>query len=132
MFNVVFDHGGRRVITGSDDRLVKVWSVESGLLLFTCAGAQDAITQIEVNCDDSLVAAGSLDGYIRVWRLADGAPTAVLKGAPGRAHAIVDSDCAALLRRRRRASSSGRAVTIGCPLMRATPVLGRRAHAGGD
>lgn len=82
MFNVVFDHGGHRVITGSDDRLVKVWSAESGLLLFTCAGAQDAITQIEVNCNDTLVAAGSLDGYIRVWRLADGTPTAVLKGAP--------------------------------------------------
>lgn len=34
----IFDNTGRYVITGSDDRLVKIWSTETGLCLRSCRG----------------------------------------------------------------------------------------------
>ena len=34
----IFDRIGRYVITGSDDRLVKIWSTETALCLASCRG----------------------------------------------------------------------------------------------
>lgn len=34
----IFDRSGRYVITGSDDRLVKIWSMETGFCLVSCRG----------------------------------------------------------------------------------------------
>lgn len=48
MFPVAtFDRSGRYVITGSDDRLVKIWSMETALCLSSCRGH-------EVSVDGSL------------------------------------------------------------------------------
>lgn len=38
MVVAIFDGTGRYVITGSDDRLVKLWSAETGLCLRSCRG----------------------------------------------------------------------------------------------
>lgn len=34
----IFDRSGRYVITGSDDRLVKIWSMETAFCLASCRG----------------------------------------------------------------------------------------------
>lgn len=34
----IFDRSGRYVITGSDDRLVKIWSMETAYCLASCRG----------------------------------------------------------------------------------------------
>lgn len=37
-FEAIFDRSGRYVITGSDDRLVKIWSMETAFCLASCRG----------------------------------------------------------------------------------------------
>ena len=37
-FLAIFDRSGRHVITGSDDRLVKIWSMETAFCLASCRG----------------------------------------------------------------------------------------------
>jgi len=37
-FVAIFDRSGRFVITGSDDRLVKIWSMETAYCLASCRG----------------------------------------------------------------------------------------------
>lgn len=37
-FVAIFDRSGRFVITGSDDRLVKIWSMETAFCLASCRG----------------------------------------------------------------------------------------------
>lgn len=37
-FVAIFDRLGRFVITGSDDRLVKIWSMETAFCLASCRG----------------------------------------------------------------------------------------------
>lgn len=65
VYCVAYENAGRRVITGSDDYLVKIWSAGSGLLLRTCRGHEAEITDICVSRDDRLVASASQDMTIR-------------------------------------------------------------------
>ncbi|KAL0348600.1 UNVERIFIED_CONTAM: PH-interacting protein [Sesamum angustifolium] len=62
----IFDRSGRYVITGSDDRLVKIWSMETAYCLASCRGHEGDITDLAVNFNNTLVASASNDCVIRV------------------------------------------------------------------
>ncbi|KAL5289713.1 BRWD3 family protein [Megaselia abdita] len=83
VYCVLFDRTGRYIITGADDLLVKMWSSLDGRLLATFRGASAEITDIAINLDNSLLAAGSLDRILRVWNLQTTSPIAVLPGHTG-------------------------------------------------
>uniref|UniRef100_A0A3Q3F8R4 Uncharacterized protein n=1 Tax=Labrus bergylta TaxID=56723 RepID=A0A3Q3F8R4_9LABR len=65
---------------GSDDCLVKIWSSFDGSLHSTLRGHSAEITDLAVNNENTLIAAGSCDKTIRVWCLRTCAPVAVLQG----------------------------------------------------
>ncbi|CAH0477859.1 unnamed protein product [Peronospora belbahrii] len=77
---LAYDKLGKVVITGSDDRLVKIWSLETGDLLFTLRGHVGNITDLAVNHSNILLASSSDDKTVRVWEISTGAPVAVLVG----------------------------------------------------
>ncbi|CAK7348416.1 unnamed protein product [Dovyalis caffra] len=87
----IFDPSGRYVITGSDDRLVKIWSMETAFCLASCRGPEGDITDLAVSSNNALVASASNDFVIRVWRLPDGVPISVLQGHTGAVTAIAFS-----------------------------------------
>ncbi|KAK8636104.1 hypothetical protein V6N13_004814 [Hibiscus sabdariffa] len=80
VYCAIFDRSGRYVITGSDDRLVKIWSMETAFCLASCRGHEGDITDLAVSSNNVLVASASNDFVIRVWRLPDGLPVSVLRG----------------------------------------------------
>lgn len=49
-FLAIFDRSGRYVITGSDDRLVKVWSMETALCLASCRGHEVSSNLVDLKC----------------------------------------------------------------------------------
>ncbi|KAL0388872.1 UNVERIFIED_CONTAM: Bromodomain and WD repeat-containing DDB [Sesamum radiatum] len=67
----IFDRSGRYVITGSDDRLVKIWSMETAYCLASCRGHEGDITDLAVNFNNTLVASASNDCVIRVTYVLD-------------------------------------------------------------
>uniref|UniRef100_T1J4N0 Bromo domain-containing protein n=1 Tax=Strigamia maritima TaxID=126957 RepID=T1J4N0_STRMM len=79
----LFDRTGRYIFTGADDLLVKIWSAIDGRLLATLRGHSAEITDMAVNYENSLLAAGSCDKIIRVWCIKSIAPVAVLVGHTG-------------------------------------------------
>ncbi|XP_058825201.1 PH-interacting protein [Topomyia yanbarensis] len=83
VYCVLFDRTGKYIITGADDLLVKLWSAIDGRLLATFRGASAEITDIAINLDNTMLAAGSLDRILRVWDLQYGGPIAVLSGHTG-------------------------------------------------
>ncbi|KAI3469301.1 hypothetical protein Pfo_025964 [Paulownia fortunei] len=91
VYCAIFDRSGRYVITGSDDRLVKIWSMETAYCLASCRGHEGDITDLAVNFNNTLVASASNDCIIRVWRLPDGLPISVLRGHTGAVTAIAFS-----------------------------------------
>ncbi|XP_054786202.1 uncharacterized protein LOC129292639 [Prosopis cineraria] len=91
VYCATFDRSGRHVITGSDDRLVKIWSMETAYCLASCRGHDGDITDLAVSSNNALVASSSNDCIIRVWRLPDGLPISVLRGHNGAVTAIAFS-----------------------------------------
>uniref|UniRef100_A0A674JI58 Pleckstrin homology domain interacting protein n=1 Tax=Terrapene triunguis TaxID=2587831 RepID=A0A674JI58_9SAUR len=80
VYCVTFDRTGRRIFTGSDDCLVKIWATDDGRLLTTLRGHAAEISDMAVNYENTMIAAGSCDKMIRVWCLRTCAPLAVLQG----------------------------------------------------
>lgn len=91
VYCAIFDRSGRYVITGSDDRLVKIWSMETAYCLASCRGHEGDITDLAVSSNNALVASASNDCIIRVWRLPDGLPISVLRGHTAAVTAIAFS-----------------------------------------
>ncbi|XP_056694700.1 uncharacterized protein [Spinacia oleracea] len=91
VYCAVCDRSGRFVITGSDDRLVKIWSMETAYCLASCRGHEGDITDLAVSSNNALVASSSNDCIIRTWRLPDGQPISVLRGHTGAVTAIAFS-----------------------------------------
>ncbi|XP_062108774.1 uncharacterized protein LOC133819520 [Humulus lupulus] len=91
VYCAIFDRSGRYVITGADDRLVKIWSMETAYCLASCRGHEGDITDLAVSANNAVVASSSNDCIIRVWRLPDGLPVSVLRGHTGAVTAIAFS-----------------------------------------
>ncbi|CAM8973292.1 unnamed protein product [Rhodiola kirilowii] len=91
VYCAIFDRSGRYVITGSDDRLVKIWSMETAFCLASCRGHEGDITDLTVSFNNVLVASASNDYSIRVWRMPDGYPISVLRGHTSAVTAIAFS-----------------------------------------
>ncbi|CAL4083048.1 unnamed protein product, partial [Meganyctiphanes norvegica] len=83
IYCMLFDKSGRYIITGADDMLVKIWSITDGRLLATLRGASAEISDLAIDNENSLIAAGSCDKIIRVWNLQTLAPVAVLSSHTG-------------------------------------------------
>lgn len=69
VYCVLCDFKNRYVITGADDRLVKIWSRNTGYLLRTCRGHQGDITDLAISMDSELLVSASNDSTLRVWLL---------------------------------------------------------------
>ncbi|CAL0320874.1 unnamed protein product [Lupinus luteus] len=91
VYCAIFDRSGRYVISGSDDRLVKIWSMETAFCLASCRGHEGDITDLAVSSNNALVASASNDFVIRVWRLPDGMQISVLRGHTGAVNTIAFS-----------------------------------------
>ncbi|KAJ2597814.1 hypothetical protein GGF39_002897, partial [Coemansia sp. RSA 1721] len=86
---VLFDRTGRRMITGSDDFLIKIWCTRTGYLIKTFKGHQGMVSDIALNVENTLLASASTDGTVRIWHLKTGEPRAVLVANPqGRVKSI--------------------------------------------
>ena len=80
VYCVVFDRNGEYVITGADECLVKVWSVQTGRLMYTIRGHSNFITDIAVSIDNTTVASASSDMTLRISSLRNGETKNVLRG----------------------------------------------------
>ena len=58
---------GRFIVSGSDDRTVKVWEAESGRLLRSLEGHTDDVNAVAVSPDGRFIVSGSGDHTVKVW-----------------------------------------------------------------
>lgn len=70
--NLAFTHDGRRLVSCSWDRTVRIWSVEDGTCMKVLGPHGGIVHAITISPDNQTVASGSNDGVIRLWHIASG------------------------------------------------------------
>ncbi len=60
---------GRRVVSGSDDKTLKVWDLETGRQERTLEGHQHSVYAVAITPDGRRVVSGSADKTLKVWDL---------------------------------------------------------------
>jgi hypothetical protein len=71
---------GRRAVSGSDDKTLRVWDLESGQCLRTLTGHTAGVTSVSVTPDGRRAVSGSRDKTLRVWDLESGQCLRTLQG----------------------------------------------------
>ncbi|KII72446.1 hypothetical protein RF11_04467 [Thelohanellus kitauei] len=77
---VTFDRTGQRIITGSDDTLIKIWCTSTSQLVSTLRGHAAEICDLAVSNDNKLLASASCDKTVRIWLLQTAAEVCILHG----------------------------------------------------
>jgi WD40 repeat protein len=78
--SVSYSPDGRRVVSGSLDRTIRVWDARSGAGLTILQGHEEGVLSVSYSPDGSRIVSGSADRTIRVWDAESGGELAVLRG----------------------------------------------------
>ena len=71
---------GRRAVSASDDKTLKVWDLESGRELRTLQGHSDWVNGVAVSPDGRRAVSASDDKTLKVWDLETGRELRTLEG----------------------------------------------------
>ena len=77
---MAFSPDGQSVVSGSIDKTVRLWSVESGELMRTMEGHTDQVNSVAFSPDGQSVVSGSLDKTVRLWSVESGALLRTMEG----------------------------------------------------
>lgn len=70
--SVAFSSDSKRLVSGSDDSLVKIWDVEQGGELKTLSGHTGPVWKVDYSPDGTLVASAGQDNTARIWNVESG------------------------------------------------------------
>jgi WD40 repeat protein len=90
VYAVVVTSHGDRIVSGSLDGTVKLWSMADGALESTLAGSMTSVTSVAVSSDGQHIVSGGSDslgqGSLEVWNLDDGSLVRTLPVADDEGH----------------------------------------------
>jgi GTPase SAR1 family protein len=78
--SVAFSHDGIYALSGSDDRTLRLWDVESGRCLRVFEGHSDIVWSVAFSGDSRLALSGSADRTLRLWDVESGRCLRVFEG----------------------------------------------------
>jgi WD40 repeat protein len=81
--SVAVSPDGMWAVSGSDDKTVKIWDLETGACRATLNGHTEEVNSVAIMPDGRRILSVSDDGFIRVWDAADGKAVASWKASEG-------------------------------------------------
>ena len=75
-----FSPDGTRILSGSLDKTIKLWDVESGTLIRTLAGHSSYVSSVSFSPDGTRILSGSYDKTIKLWDAESGTLIRTLAG----------------------------------------------------
>ncbi len=67
VYSIAFSPDGKYLALGSDDKNVKIWSVEQKKEITTLKGHNRVVRSVSFSPDGKYLASGSEDGMIKLW-----------------------------------------------------------------
>lgn len=69
--SIRFSHNGKLLVSGSQDKIVKLWRIEDTKIKFIkeFIGHQDAVSDVAFSLDNQIIASSGFDGRIMIWRV---------------------------------------------------------------
>jgi len=64
---LTFSSDGKSLVSGSSDKTVKLWDVQTGGIVKTFHGHIHSISSVSISADCTMIASGSFDKTIRLW-----------------------------------------------------------------
>jgi WD40 repeat protein len=67
--SVAFSPDGKYLASGSQDKIVKLWSVQSQKEVTTLKGHSDSVESVAFSPDGKYLASGSRDKTVKLWSM---------------------------------------------------------------
>jgi len=80
VWSVAFSPDARRIVSGSDDKTVRIWDADSGAELACLRGHEAEVASVAYSPDGHCIVSGSKDLTVRIWDAETGAPVSCLRG----------------------------------------------------
>jgi serine/threonine protein kinase len=81
--SVAFSSNGQTLASGSADKTIKLWNVNTGEDLQTLKGHMKGVTSVAFSSDGQTLASGSQDKTVKLWNVKTGQLRATLQGHTG-------------------------------------------------
>ena len=65
--SVVISPDGKTIVSGSDDKTVRLWDIETGKEIRRLQGHTDDVNSVAISADGQTIVSGSSDGEIKIW-----------------------------------------------------------------
>jgi WD40 repeat protein len=78
--SAAYSPDGTRIVSGSDDKTVRVWDAHTGKQLAALEGHTGSVRSVAISLDGAHIVSVSSDKTVRVWAVHTGKQFAVLKG----------------------------------------------------
>ena len=77
--SVSFSSDGKLLVSGADDKTVKLWDMQTGGIIQDFSGHQGRIWSVSISADSAVVASGSKDSAIHLWDVLTGQCNTIIK-----------------------------------------------------
>jgi WD40 repeat protein len=86
--SVAISSDNSKIVSGSSDRTIKLWDLDTGKLLNTLEGHTNHVNSVATTSDNSKIVSGSSDRTIKLWDLDSGKLLNTLEGHRGPIHSV--------------------------------------------
>eukprot|EP01038_Epipyxis_sp_PR26KG_P005385 gene5385-7468_t len=86
--SVCFSPDGKKIVSGSSDRTIRIWDVETGESLLLLKGHRCAIWSVCFSPNGKMLASGSDDTTVRLWSVDTGETLAIFAGHTDRVYSV--------------------------------------------
>jgi len=78
--SVSFSPDGKRIVSGSWDKTLKVWDAQTGQETLTLKGHSNTVNSVSFSPDGKRIVSGSYDNTLKVWDAQTGQETLTIDG----------------------------------------------------